>query len=120
MTETIPAVYPSIEELMPELLLTKIPASLAREIEHRYVKLGDKYLTDNFTEDGRRINAMMYTNRIENGLEEIVDAVFCILGWIFKHLRNGTEPPEAAYQSLMGLIEVYSIMSVEKERDSVA
>lgn len=118
-------VYPSIEELMPDSLLSIIPANLAKEIEERYRTLGDKYLTENTTEDGRRINGMMYTSRIDNGLEEIVDAVFCVLGWILKTSPKAAAhstlyytvpitPPDSAYTALTGLIEIYSLLKAEQ------
>lgn len=117
---------------MPKPLLSIIPSELAREIEERYEKLGAKYLTDQTTEDGRPINGLMFTSRIENCREEVVDAVFCILGWIFKsnvptgnlvgnmntgfHLENGG-PPDSAYDALRALINVYGICVAEYERD---
>lgn len=116
---------------MPKPLLSIIPSELAREIEERYEKLGAKYLTDQTTEDGRPINGMMFTSRIENCREEVVDAVFCILGWIFKvnhdigadgekrfriHYHE-PEPPDSAYDALRALINVYGICVAEFERD---
>lgn len=113
--ELVPGVYPSISELMPNILLSRIPASLAAEISERYETLGGKYLTGNFTEDGRQINGMMYTSRIDNCLEEIVDAVFCMLGWIFKsNLNCAGAIPDSAYASLQGLIEIYSLLKAEQ------
>lgn len=108
-------VYPSVEELMPKILLTKIPESLACEIRTRYEELGVKYLTENVHTDGRFINAMMYTSRVANCLEEIVDAVFCILGWIFR--SQGGDIPDSAYICLDMLIDIYSLLSAELELD---
>lgn len=114
--KTIP--YPSIDELMPEELLAKIPATLARDIKERYDTLGEKYLTINTQEDGRLINGMMYTNRVENCIEEIIDAVFCMLGWIFKARAMDLVPNDSAYFAMTGLIEVYSLLM--QERDDIA
>lgn len=110
-------VYPSIDELMPEILLTRIPATLAKDIATRYETLGTKYLTEHKTDDGRRVNAMMFTSRVANCLEEVVDSVFCVLGWIFKETENGEEPPDAAYSCLIGLIEIYGLLKAEEEAD---
>lgn len=109
-------VYPSIEELMPEVLLARIPEALARDIRERYATLGEKYLTDQVHTDGRRINAMMFTSRVANANEEIVDATFCMLGEIFKAQVEGVEIPDWIYQVLMGCIEIYSMLkAVEAE-----
>lgn len=127
-------VYPSIDELMPEAMLGIIPASLAKEIAYRYETLGPKYLSEAHTKDGRPVNSMMFTSRIQNCREEVVDAVFCILGWIFKEIQReghikhpsgipiGNDerfegPPDSAYDALRGLITVYSILVAEFERD---
>jgi hypothetical protein len=110
-------VYPSIEELMPSILLTKIPASLADEIRTRYETLGEKYLTPNVHSDGRFVNAMMYTSRVANCLEEIVDSVFCVLGWIFKAQVDGRRIPDSAFACLDMLIDIYSLLSAELEID---
>lgn len=110
-------VYPSINELMPEILLARIPATLAKEIATRYETLGTKYLTEHKTDDGRRINAMMFTSRVANCLEEVVDSVFCVLGWIFKCGEEGEEPPDAAYSCLVGFIEIYSLLKSEEAID---
>lgn len=107
-------VYPSIDELLPLEMLVIIPDNLAREIIERYETLGPKYLTDNLTEDGRQINGMMYTDRIVNCIEEIVDAVFCIVGQIFKDTSKGAEPSQNLYTILDGLIQIYKLLSMEK------
>lgn len=109
-------VYPSIDELMPEVLLARIPEALARDIRERYATLGTKYLTEDLHTDGRRINAMMYTSRVANANEEIVDAAFCMLGEIFKANVNQEEIPDWTYQVLLGCIEIYSMLkAVEAE-----
>lgn len=110
-------VYPSIDELMPEILLARIPESLARAIRERYNTLGTKYLTDQVHTDGRRINAMMFTSRVANANEEIVDAAFCMLGTIFKANANEEEIPDWAYQVLMGCIEIYSMLKAVEAED---
>lgn len=110
-------VYPSIDELMPEILLARIPESLARDIRERYSTLGTKYLTDERHTDGRRINAMMFTSRVANANEEIVDAAFCMLGTIFKAQANEEEIPDWAYQVLMGCIEIYSMLKAVEAED---
>lgn len=113
-------VYPSVEELMPNILKSRIPDTLARDIEERYTTLGGKYLTEKSHHDGRLINNMMFSNRIQECLEEVVDAVFCVLGWIFKYTTKGEEPPNVAFSALTGLIEIYSILYVQREIDLVA
>lgn len=112
MTNTIG--YPSVDELIPYELKTRIPVALYDEIVYRYHTLGGKYLTEHKHDDGRRINGMMFTNRVENCIEEIVDAVFCILGWIFKHISEGSTPPDSAFTALEQLINLYSLLSMEK------
>lgn len=110
-------VYPSIEELMPEVMLARIPESLARDIRERYATLGTKYLTDQVHTDGRKINAMMFTSRVANANEEIVDAAFCMLGTIFKAQANKEEIPDWSYQVLMGCIEIYSMLKAVEAED---
>lgn len=110
-------VYPSIEELMPEVMLGLIPASLAHEITERYETLGTKYLSDQKHTDGRPINAMMFTSRVANCREEIVDAAFCMLGTIFKADAAGEEIPDWAYTILRGCIEIYSMLVAVQEQD---
>lgn len=107
-------VFPSTEELIPPVLLAKLPAKLVKDIADRYETLGEKYLTEEVYFDGRRINGMMFTSRIDNCLEEVVDAVFCILGWIFKVAHKGQAIPINAYSCLTGLIEVYSMLEAER------
>jgi hypothetical protein len=105
-------VYPSIEELLPKVLLAKIPAALADEIAVRYTTLGDKYLTDKFHTDGRRINGMMDTDRVTNCNEEVVDAVFCIIGQIFKNKQaKNTETDLELSFVLDALISIYSALA---------
>lgn len=110
------SVYPSIEELMPEVMQALIPEALAKEIRERYLTLGTKYATDQVHTDGRRINAMMFTSRVANCREEIVDAAFCMLGTIFKAQAAEEEIPDWAYTILRGCIEIYSmLMAVQSE-----
>lgn len=99
---------PSIEELIPSILRAKLPASLIEEIAERYESLGDKYITEAVSKDGRHVNAMMFTDRIINCREEIVDAVFCILGQVFKDGYYGDQPSDILYDLMVGLIEIYS------------
>ena len=112
--------YPSIDELMPQVLLSLIPASLAAEIRERYLTLGDKYQTMYQHTDGRFINGMMFTDRIDNCLEEVVDAVFCILGQIFKDTEVNIEPSANLYSILEGFIHIYSLLMMEKELHALA
>ena len=105
---------------MPTAILHRLPSSLQNTIKQRYEELGGKYLTDDEYFDGRRINSCMYNNSINDAVEEIVDAVFNVLVWIFKYQRKGENTPNSAYQSLLGLIEIYALLSVELERDPVA
>lgn len=105
--------YPSVEELIPDLLMNKLPKNLAEEIIHRYQTLGPNYLTDVRHLDGRPVNGMIYTDRIVNCLEEVVDAVFCILGQIFKDTNSGHMPSENLADILDGLIHVWTLLSLE-------
>lgn len=103
-------VYPSIDELIPKPLKAVLPHSLTEEISERYATLGEKYLTERTLPDGRHINGMMFTDRIVNCREEVVDGVFCILGQIFKDVNIGQhEPTEGLYEMLEGLSRIYSM-----------
>lgn len=113
------SVYPSIEELLPDLLLSRIPASLAEDMQHRYETLGPKYLTDNMSSDGRRINACMFNSSVQDALEEVVDAVFNVCVWIYKGTIVG-HIEDNAYPCLMGLIEIYALLKASKEQDATA
>lgn len=110
-------IYPSVEELMPVPLAAVIPQSLSEEIRERYLTLGAKYMTKDRYKDGRYINAMMNTSRIQNCREEIVDAVFCVLGWIFKAQAVNQQPSDSAWAALRGLIDIYSLLVSEYEND---
>lgn len=114
-------VYPSVQELMPDVLLAKIPQTLAINIEERYKTLGTKYLTEHKTEDGRLINSCMFGNSIQEALEEVVDAVFNILVLLFKHSqRNDHEIPNYTYDVLTGLIEIYTVLYTMHDIDKAA
>lgn len=111
-------VFPSTDELIPEVWEAKLPKTLFEELTNRYEELGPKYLTE-YKVDDRKINGMMYTDRIVNCREEIVDAVFCLLGQIFKEqVANVREPSENLYIMLSGLIEIYTTLKfIEHEED---
>ena len=96
---------------------TRLPHRLVGELSMRYEHLGEKYLTEQLHVDGRRVNAMMFTSRVGNCLEEVVDSVFCILGWIFKASRSGKPIPRSAYPILDQLINVYTLLSAEFEME---
>lgn len=106
-------VYPNISELIPPSLEAKIPNSLYKDIANRYLTLGDKYLTEYYHIDGRPINGMMFSDRIQNCIEEIVDAAFCVLGEIFKRNVKGIDPGENLYTLLDGIIQIYSLLVAE-------
>lgn len=109
-------VYPSSEELMPRSLLSLLPQTLVEEIEIRYRELGTKYLSGRTWPDGRQINNMLFTDRMINCREELVDAVFCILGQIFKDIQHGDDQPnDVLYDMLSGLIAVYSMCVAMEE-----
>lgn len=113
-------VFPSIDELAPRSIRAIVPEYLMKEIEERYSTLGEKYLTDQEAPDGRRINGMMFTDRIVNCREEVIDAAFCILGQTFKDVQAGRTPSDYLYSMLMGLIEIYSMcVSLEESGDYV-
>lgn len=112
---TMTKMYPSIEELIPPALEAKIPSSLYKDIANRYLTLGPGYATDFITVDGRPINGMMYSDRVQNCIEEIVDAAFCVIGEIFKRNAKGIEPGQNMYILLEGIIQIYSLLVVESE-----
>lgn len=112
-------VYPSIDELMPSSILARIPVMLAHEIETRYETLGEKYMTDNRYQDGRFINGCMYKSSVQDALEEIVDAVFNTLVWLFK-ARNQDEISDNMIQVFLGLVEIYSMLCLEREMEIAA
>lgn len=115
MTEPY-GVYPSIEELAPREIRAIVPALLMEEIEERYSTLGEKYLTEHLHPDGRRINGMMFTDRIVNCREEVVDAAFCLMGQIFKDIKiQGKEPNDAIYTMLKMCIDMYSLCVAMEE-----
>lgn len=105
-------VYPSIEELLPPDLQARVPASLDAWVRERYASLGDKYLTTDIMPDGRRVNSCMYKSSVQDALEEVVDAVFNVLVWLFK-LRLEGRQLVAAHSALLGLIELYALLQLE-------
>ena len=107
--------YPSIGELIPPSLEAIIPSSLYKDIANRYITLGSNYLTEFLTVDGRPINGMMYTDRVQNCIEEIVDAAFCVIGEIFKRTAKGIEPNANLYTLLEGIIQIYGLLVAESE-----
>lgn len=108
-------VYPSIDDLMPHVMLGLIPGALAQEIKERYENLGLKYLTNKRTEDGRWINACMDKSSVQDAREEVIDAVFNTLVWIFKGYKSKDGISPNSYPVLKNLIECYSILLTEKE-----
>jgi len=100
---------------MPIQLKRLLPAELSEEVATRYATLGEKYLTDRVHTDERRINGMMDTNRLVNANEEIIDAVFCMLGQIFKDTVTNKEPSDNIYAALEGMIKVYQILKFEDD-----
>lgn len=119
MVLSVEDVYPSIGELMPEAITARLPVMLAEEIRERYSKLGTKYMTDEQHSDGRFINACMNNSSIQDAIEEIVDAVFNTLVWIFKTRIAGHGFNDNAYQVLIGLIEIYALLIAEKQIDGI-
>lgn len=117
MVDMTSAVYPDISELIPPELEARVPASLANWVTERYELLGPKYLTDDIRHDGRRVNSCMNNSSIQLALEEVVDAVFNVLVWIFK-LRLAREDQQAAYSALIGLIELYALLQIEFQRNA--
>ena len=109
------SMYPSLNELIPPSLEAKIPGSLYKDIANRYLTLGPAYLTDFLTVDGRPINGMMYSDRVVNCIEEIVDAQFCVIGEIFKRNAKGIDPGENLYTLLDGINQIYSLLVAESE-----
>lgn len=107
-------VYPSISEILPEKLLGRMPFSLVSDIEERYEKLGGKYLTDELTEDGRRINACMNKNSVQDAIEEVIDAVFNVCVWMLK-INKREEIDADAVSCLFGLIEIYALLHNVRE-----
>lgn len=113
-------VYPSIQELVPSELRRELPDALYNEIAFRYATLGEKYMTDKQFSDGRFINGMMFTNRIENCIEEVVDAVFCILGWILKHQLKEKPMNSVQFECLAHAVNLYNLLLKEKNNDTIA
>jgi hypothetical protein len=112
-----PNVYPNLEELMPEVLLSRLPVTLVRDISERYLTLGGKYLSNEVHTDGRPINAMMFTSRVVNCIEEVVDGAFCMIGQAFKQQAAGEQPDDYIYDALMGLVEIYALLKAHEDED---
>ena len=104
-----------MQELLPEELQARVPASLSAWITQRYEELGGKYLTDDIRADGRVVNACMNKDSVQDALEEVVDATFNVLVWLFKLRLEGKEG-ESAYSALLGLIELYALLVTELRR----
>lgn len=114
----MPEMYPSTQELLPDLLLSRIPSSLVDTIEERYNRLGPTYLTDKKHTDNRLINACMFRDSIQDCLEEIVDSVFNILVLIYKGRQYEPRIDDNAWSVLTGLIEIYSLLQVMKSQEN--
>jgi hypothetical protein len=114
--------YPNTDELLPNMLLAKVPASLVLDITRRYKEYGPKYMTDGFHIDGRQINACMQRNSIQDAIEEVVDAVFNVLVWIFKLSKDnsayGQHAGQQATSALAGLVDIYTLLAIENSRVS--
>lgn len=109
-------VYPSTQEIMPDLLLYKLPKKLVDDIEDRYERLGPKYVTEETHIDGRRINGCMLKSSSQDAIEEVIDAVFNILVLIFKNSRLDPVIPDQLYSILTGLVEIYTALAVIREQ----
>jgi hypothetical protein len=108
-------VYPSTREIIPDLLLHKLPVSLVNQIEERYNLLGPKYVTEEVHLDGRFINGCMLKSSAQDAIEEVIDAVFNVLVLIFKNSKLGPVIPDELYSVLSGLIEIYTALCVIRE-----
>ena len=64
--------------------------------------------------DGRYVNGCMFKSSVQDALEEIVDAVFNVLVWLLK-LRSGGRAVESAHSALLGLIELYALLQIERQ-----
>ncbi len=127
-------VYPSTEELLTPYWKARLPATLVEEITTRYETLGEKYVTAHKRNDGRFINGMMYTSRVTNAVEEVVDAVFCMIGWAFKLNERLQDIPKdvnfltlipenntaiaALNNAIDSLIDAYIILKTEELNDT--
>lgn len=100
-------------------MLALLPASLVDEIKDRYATLGEKYLTDEYTQDGRRINACMTKSSWQDAREEVVDAAFNVLVQIFKDNNNDNLSNEA-YSVLENLADIYGLIMVLRFREEDA
>lgn len=112
-------IYPSIKDLIPDRLMNELPHSLVTNIAQRYQDLGGKYMIDAFHTDGRQINNVINCNNALSTQEELVDAVFNLLAWMFVeygvvNVENASEEMAAALQATVMAYVLVSNLMIEQ------
>lgn len=109
-------VYPSFEELTPGVIRAVLPVTLYDVLEQRYKDLGPRYLTDQFYNDGRQINGCMFKSSVQDCLEEVVDAIFNTMVWMFKE-RIGLGDSDNSVNIFHGLVAIFTSLAIEREAE---
>ena len=92
-----------------------VPGHLVFDLKERYRTLGEKYATDEIHEEsGLRINSCMQRDNLQECYEEIVDAVFNVLVFIY---RAPDSLKGVGHQIYEALLAADAIIGSEMRRD---
>lgn len=108
------ATWPLIEDLI-DVSPYGISTDLVKSLTERCEKLGEKYATEEIHEEsGLKINSCMNRDTLQELYEELVDAVFNCLVYMFRFpgRKNGGAKPLLAL-----LLEACSQVDIEKGKE---
>ncbi len=89
---------------------TILPTYLLEDLQERYEKLGGKYASEEIHEEsGLRINSCMDRDNMQECYEELVDAVFNCLVYIFRN-------PERGHTLLISLLTACEVLADERQQ----
>lgn len=106
-------VYPSMQDLAPDILRAHLSGLLLERVKERYANLGGKYMLPfpEWQHKGRAMNACMVKDSRQDIEEEIVDAVFNTLVLLLKSRKNDdSNTAEHASDILMMLSQVFATL----------
>lgn len=104
------ATWPLITDLIAAAP-QELPIDLMKSLTQRYEQLGEKYATDEIHEKtGLKINSCMHRDTLQELYEELVDAMFNCLVYLFRFPGRGSS------RILFGVL-LDACIEVEAERE---
>lgn len=115
------AVYPSISELVPDIIRAHLSDLLVSRVKERYEQLGDKYMLP-FPEhqfEYRPVNGCMIRDTRQDIEEEVVDAVFNCLVMLLKCAKSeNSAKANKTYNILVSLNGIFTDLEAMKVNES--